>query len=95
MSTGEPIVLRVVMKPIPSLRTPVATIDLESGEPAQAQRIRADVCAVPAAAVVAEAELALVLASAYQRQFGHASLADLRASVAAYATRLSPYWRRD
>ncbi|MBQ6585805.1 MAG: chorismate synthase [Coriobacteriales bacterium] len=95
MSTGEPIVLRIVMKPIPSLRTPVATIDLESGEPAQAQRIRADVCAVPAAAVVAEAELALVLASAYQRQFGHASLADLQANVAAYATRLSPHWRRD
>jgi len=36
-----------------------------------------------------------VLASAYQRQFGHASLADLQANVAAYATRLSPYWRRD
>ena len=94
MSTAEPLVLRIVMKPIPSLRTPVATIDLESGEPADAQRLRADVCAVPAAAVVAEAELALVLADAYQRQFGHGSLADLKANAAAYEQRLSPYWRR-
>jgi chorismate synthase len=87
MSTGEAIVVRAVMKPIPTLRRPLATVDLVTGETADAARERSDVCAVPAAAVVAEAEVALVLADAYQEFFGHGSLHDLQHALASYRAR--------
>jgi chorismate synthase len=88
MSNGETLLARIAMKPIPTLMKPLATVDMVTGEAADAARERSDVCAVPAAGVVAEAELALVLAGAYTRMFGDTCLEDLLASVARYRERL-------
>ncbi len=88
MSTGEPIVARVAMKPISTLRKPLRTVHLDSGEAATAQAERSDVCAVPAMGVVAEAMTALVLAAALLEKFGGDSLAELRHNVDGYRTRL-------
>jgi len=88
MTNGEPLVVRAAMKPIPTLMRPLQTVDIETGEVADAARERSDVCAVPAAAVVAEAEVALVLADAYQELFGHGPMEDMARSLAAYRTRI-------
>jgi chorismate synthase len=88
MSNGEDLLVRIAMKPIPTLMRPLATVDLVTNEVADAARERSDVCAVPAAGVVAEAEMALVLASAYTRMFGDTCMADLTASVARYRERV-------
>lgn len=88
MTNGEPVVVRCAMKPIPTLMRPLATIDLASGEAADAAKERSDVCAVPAAAVVAEAELALVLADACQDLLGRSSLADMKRALEAYKARI-------
>lgn len=88
MTTGEPVVLRAVMKPIPTLMRPLKTVDIATGEVADAARERSDVCAVPAAAVVAEAEVALILADAYQDLLGRASMVDILRSLAAYRERV-------
>jgi chorismate synthase len=88
MSNGETIVLRCAMKPIPTLMKPLATVDMVSGEALQASKERSDVCAVPAAGVVAEAEVALVLADAYTRMFGDTCLLDLRARIELYRARI-------
>lgn len=89
MTNGEPLVVRAAMKPIPTLMKPLATVDLATGEAADAARERSDVCAVPAAGVVAEAEVALVLASAYTRAFGDTCLSDIVAAVARFRERNS------
>jgi len=89
MTTGEPLVMHACMKPIPTLTSPLDTVNIATGEPAKASRERSDVCAVPSAAVVAEAEVALVLATAYQRKFGGDCLADMQASLAAYRERIA------
>ena len=88
MTNGEAIIVRAAMKPIPTLMRPLTTVDLATGEVADAARERSDVCAVPAAAVIGEAEVALVLADAYQEMFGRACVADMRAAVAAYRARI-------
>lgn len=88
MTTGEPLRVRAAMKPISSLNRPLATVDVATGEPATAINQRSDVCAVPAAAVVAEAMLALVLAEAAMEKFGGDSLAELRRNVAGYLEHL-------
>ena len=88
MSNGEPLVLRAAMKPIPTLMTPLASVDLDTRETVDASKERSDVCAVPAAAVVAEAEVALVLAWAYVRKFGGDCVCDMRAALAAYEARI-------
>ncbi len=88
MSNGEPLVLRAAMKPIPTLMRPLRTIDLATGETADAARERSDVCAVPAAAVVAEAEVALVLANACQRLLGGACMDDAVRSLESYRERI-------
>lgn len=88
MTTGMPLIVSCAMKPIPTLMTPLSTIDLDTLEPAKASKERSDVCAVPACAVVAESEVAFVLANAYLEKFGHDNMADIRANVAAYRQRL-------
>ncbi len=88
MTNGEPILGRAAMKPIPTLMRPLPSIDLETFEPVDAARERSDVCAVPAAAVVAEAELALVLATAYTEAFGGRALEDTIAALETYRARL-------
>jgi len=88
MTNGEALVVRAAMKPIPTLMRPLSTVDLVTGERADAAKERSDVCAVPAAAVVAEAEVALVLADAYQDLLGRAFLGDMLAALAAYRARI-------
>ena len=88
MTTGMPLIVTCAMKPIPTLMTPLKTIDLDTLEPADASKERSDVCAVPACAVVAEGEVAFALANAYLEKFGHDNMADIRANMAAYRQRL-------
>jgi chorismate synthase len=77
ISTGEPIIVRAAMKPIATLRTPLRTVDLASGLPVESRYERSDVCAVPAAAVVAEAVIAFALAAALLERVGGATLTDV------------------
>ena len=88
MTTGEPLRVRAAMKPISSLNRPLATVDVSTGEPATAINQRSDVCAVPAAAVVAEAMIALVLAEAATEKFGGDSVAEIRRNLAGYLDHL-------
>ena len=88
MTNGEPVVVRAAMKPIPTLATPLESVDVGTLEPVLASRERSDTCAVPAAGVVAEAELAIVLATAYAEKFGGDSLAEMSDALIAYRTRL-------
>jgi chorismate synthase len=96
MSTGMPLVVRAAMKPIPTLTTPLPSIDLATMEAVEAHVERGDVTAVPAARVVAEAIVAYVVAGAYLDKFGGDSLFDVVDSVAAYERRLEErgLWRR-
>ena len=79
MSTGEEIVVRAAVKPIPTLAHPLPSVDLDTGEEVLAHYERSDVCVVPAAGVVAEAMVAIVLADAWLEKFGGDTLAELRA----------------
>lgn len=88
MTTGLPLVVTCAMKPIPTLMTPLDTVDIDTLEPVKASKERSDVCAVPAAAVVAEGELAFVLANAYLEKFGHENMTDIRAAIESYKQRL-------
>jgi chorismate synthase len=89
ITTGAPLVARAAMKPISTLMKPVLpTVDLRTGAPAEAVRERSDVCAVPAAGVVAEAMVALVLAGALREKFGGDSLDEMRANFDAYVRRI-------
>jgi chorismate synthase len=88
MSTGEPIVVRAAMKPLSTLMRPLRSVDMRSGAPAAAVRERSDVVALPAAAVVGEAMVALVLAQALLEKFGGDSLAELRRNHQGYIAAL-------
>jgi chorismate synthase len=79
------------MKPIPTLTKPLRSVDISTKEPAQALRERTDSCVVPAAGVVGEAMLALVLADAYRRKFGGDHVDDAREAVERYRERIG--WR--
>ncbi|HMA46262.1 MAG TPA: chorismate synthase [Frankiaceae bacterium] len=89
MTTGGPLRLRVAMKPISTLSRPLSTVDVATGEPAVAIAQRSDVCAVPAAGVVAEAMVALVLADAALEKFGGDSVAETRRNHEAYLASLA------
>lgn len=78
ITTGQPVVCRVAMKPISTLMRPLRTVDLRTGEPVEAIRERSDVCALPAAGVVGEAMVAIVLAQAVLEKFGGDSIGELR-----------------
>ena len=88
MSNGEVVWLRLVMKPIPTLMQPLATVDLRTKAAVDACKERSDVCAVPAAAVVAEAMLAITLAQVISEQFGGDCFQDLKQNIDAYKQRL-------
>ena len=91
MSDGEPIVVRVAVKPIASLAHPLPTIDISTQENVEEGRYeRSDVCVVPAAGVVGEAMLAIALTEAWLEKFGGDSLAEMRANVEAYTARTRP-----
>ena len=88
MTTGEPLVLRVAMKPISTLMSPLPTVDLDTGQPAAAQSERSDVTAVPAMGVIAEAMVAIVLADAMLEKFGGDSLGEMRRNLDGYLAAL-------
>jgi chorismate synthase len=92
MSNGEPLVVRGALKPISTLTKPLRSVDIETKEPAQAMRERTDSTVVPAAGVVAEAMVALVLADCYREKFGGDHIDDVLAAVAKYRERIE--WRR-
>ena len=88
MTTGLPLIVRGAMKPLPTLTKPLRSVDTETHEPAQALRERTDSCTVPAAGVVAEAMVALVLADAYRRKFGGDHVDDVLQALSAYTDRI-------
>lgn len=92
MSNGEPLVVRAALKPISTLTKPLRSVDTETKEPAQAMRERTDSTVVPAAGVVGEAMVALVLARCYREKFGGDHIDDVLAALEAYRERID--WRR-
>src|SRR3954447_6872026 len=92
MTTGEPLVVRAAAKPLPTLTKPLRTVDIATHEPAQALRERTDSAVVPAAGVVGEAMLAIVLANEYRDKFGGDHIDDVRAAIDAYERRIG--WQR-
>jgi chorismate synthase len=92
ITTGEPVVVKVAMKPIATLMSPLPTIDLASGQPAKAVSERSDVTAVPAMGVIAEALLALGLADAMLEKFGGDSLGEMRRNYDGYVAALGSRW---
>jgi chorismate synthase len=90
ISTGEEIIVRGAVKPIPTLAHPLPSVDLDTGEEVLAHYERSDVCVVPAAGVVAEAMIAIVLADAWLEKFGGDTLNEIRANYDSYLGRLAP-----
>ena len=90
MSTGEVLRVRAAMKPISSLTRPLRTVDVATGEPAEAIQQRSDVCAVPRAGVVAEAVVALTLADALLEKTGGDSMVEVCENLTAYRARIRP-----
>jgi chorismate synthase len=88
MTTGEALVVRGAMKPLPTLTKPLRSVDLATKEPAQALRERTDSCTVPAGAVVAEAMVALVVGAAYRDKLGGDHVEDAVAALRAYEERV-------
>lgn len=84
ITTGLPLVLRAAMKPISTLMKPLETVDIRTGERGDAVRERSDVCALPAAGVVGEAMVAIVLAGAVLEKFGGDSLRELKRNLGSY-----------
>ena len=91
MTTGQPLRVRVAMKPLSTVMRPLPTVDVVTKEPQVAFRERSDVCAVPAAGVVAEQVVAIAAAQEMQRKFGGDTAGDFAGSVAAYRERLRAF----
>ncbi|HET6795607.1 MAG TPA: chorismate synthase [Gemmatimonadales bacterium] len=92
ITTGEPVVVKLAMKPIATLMSPLPTVDLETGEPAKAVSERSDVTAVPAMGVIAEALVAITLADAMLEKFGGDSLVEMRRNYDGYVASLGSRW---
>jgi chorismate synthase len=88
MTDGMPVRVRGYMKPIPTMLTPLPTVDLATREATQARYERSDVCAVPAAAIVGEAAVAWELANAFLEKFGGDAIVDVERALEAYAARI-------
>ena len=89
MTTGEPLVVRVAMKPISTLMRPLGTVDVATGQQAAAVAERSDVTAVPAMGVIAEAMAAFVIAQALLEKFGGDSLAETRRNFDGYIAQIA------
>jgi chorismate synthase len=92
ITNGEPLRVRAAMKPISTIPRALSTVDIATGEEAVAINQRSDVCAVPAAGVVAEAMVALVLAQAALEKFGGDSVAETTRNARAYVTSAEERW---
>ncbi|MBC7462577.1 MAG: chorismate synthase [Thermoleophilia bacterium] len=88
MTTGAPVVVRIAMKPLPTLMQPLATVDLATGEAAVAHAERSDTCAIAAAAIALEAGIAFELATVLREQFGAQALVDVVGAFHAYRDRV-------
>jgi chorismate synthase len=88
MTNGEPVVVTGAMKPLPTLTKPLRSVDTETKEQAAALKERTDSCTVPAAGVVGEAMVAIVLASAYREKFGGDHIDDVVEAVRRYEERI-------
>ena len=95
MTTGEPIIVRVAMKPISTLMRPLDTVDLRTGQAAAAVAERSDVTAVPAMGVIAEAMVAFIVAQAMCEKFGGDSLREMRRNFDSYVARLGERLRNE
>ncbi|RED58690.1 MULTISPECIES: chorismate synthase [Cohnella] len=91
MTTGEPIVVRGVMKPIPTLYKPLASVDIDTKEAFTAQVERSDACAVPAASVVMEHVVAWEVAKAFLEKFGGDSIEEMKANLDSYLSQVGAY----
>ncbi len=91
MTNGQPVIVRAVMKPISTLRKPLRSVDVATKEAVEAVVERSDVCAVPAAGVVGEAMMAIVLAQAFLEKFGGDSIDEIRHSYHAYLESLKSW----
>jgi chorismate synthase len=91
ISNGEPVVCRVAMKPISTLKKPLASVDVETKEAYLAAFERSDICAVAAASVVGEAMACIVLADALVEKFGGDSMRELERNVSQYRTQILEY----
>ncbi|HEX3391769.1 MAG TPA: chorismate synthase [Solirubrobacteraceae bacterium] len=91
MTSGEPLIVRGAMKPLPTLTKPLRSVDIATHDPGAALRERTDSCTVPAAGVVGEAMVALVLTDAYRAKFGGDHIDDVRQALDAYRERIG--WR--
>ncbi|HEY4304388.1 MAG TPA: chorismate synthase [Gemmatimonadaceae bacterium] len=89
MTTGEPLIVRVAMKPISTLMRPLGTVDVATGAAASATAERSDVTAVPAMGVIAEAMLAFVLADAFLEKFGGDAVAETKRNYDAYLSHVA------
>jgi len=92
MTNGQPVVVRVAMKPLSTLRRPLESVDLERGGRKDAHFERSDVTAVPAASVVCEAAVAIVFAQAFREKFGGDSMAEVRRNVDGYYGQIEEHW---
>lgn len=90
MSNGEPIVVRVAIKPIPTLSKPLPSVDLKTGQAVEAHFERSDVCVVPAAGVIGEAMLAIVLADAFLEKFGGDHIDEMLRNYKSYMESVGP-----
>jgi len=90
MTNGEPVIVRGALKPISTLSRPLPSVDLHTGEPIQAHYERSDVCTVPAAGVIGEAMVAIVLARAMLEKFGGDSLTETKRNFVAYQRTIGP-----
>ena len=88
MTNGEPVVVRAAMKPIPTQSVPLRTVTVDRFEASTAHRERSDVCAVPAASVVAETMVAIVLADAFLEKFGGDAMRDILYNYTGYLRRI-------
>jgi chorismate synthase len=91
MTTGEPIVVRAVMKPIPTLYKPIGSVDIESKQPFDAKIERSDSCAIPAAAVVMVNVIAWEIADAFLDKFGGDSFEEIQRNYQNYLTQVRNY----
>ncbi len=91
VTNGQPLVVRAAMKPLSTLRRPLRSVDIATKEIVEAVVERSDVCAVPAAGIVGEAMVAIVLANAFLEKFGGDSIAEIRANHAAYLASLKQW----
>ena len=91
MTDGMPIILRAAMKPIPTLRRPLRSIDITTKKPVEAAYERSDICAVPAAGVIGEAMVALTIADAFLEKFGGDSMKEIQQHYDSYVLHIKQF----